>query len=144
MTPGDAFVDPLIRRGEELERLMLRSDRPASDAEASELASLKVYAAGRIRHLAQFPLASTSQEESAQYLAQQEARSAHEREQAALAALRKFLALLEPVALAALQGALTRGVASLPVPVELRGVVTAVEAAAMDAARTAAADLTPR
>ena len=85
MTPGDAFIDPLIKRGEELERI-----RPAggvlTEAEAAELASIKAYAKTKLAHLAAYPLGTTSAEESAMDLAWEEKRSAEEREAALHAA----------------------------------------------------------
>lgn len=143
MTPGDAYVDPLIKRGEDLEA-MARAGLDPTPAEIAEHASIKAYARARIKHLREFPLAMTAQEESAQYRAEQEARSAREREAAVLAALRKFLSVLEPIALAALNGLIQRGVseATRQLPAEIQPVLRAVEAAAMDAAGQAVADVT--
>ena len=93
--PGDEFVDPLTKRGEDLER-MATAGLDLTPVELSELASLKIIAHAKIRHLAAFPLADTSQQESEQYRAQQEARSAHEREQWLLDVGRKLWAALGP------------------------------------------------
>lgn len=74
MTPGDGFgVDPIIARGEQLER---RPPETLTNHEQDELQSIKLYALARLKHTSQFPLANTSQEESAQDLAEEQARDA--------------------------------------------------------------------
>ena len=75
VTPGDGFgVDPLIKRGELLERTAAL--RPLTTGERDELESIKHYAQTRLKHLRLYPLANTSQEESAQDLAEEQARDA--------------------------------------------------------------------
>lgn len=85
---------------------------------------------------------STPEDES-DFLGLMLSKSAREREAACLRLLNQALRLLEPIALAALQGALTRGIAALPVPPELLPVVRLVETTAMDAARAAVGDVRP-
>lgn len=141
MTPGDEYVDPLIRRGEELEA-MARAGLDPTPAEIAEHASIKAYARARIKHLREFPLADTAQEESAQYRAEQEARSASEREAAFLKVLTAAGRVLGSVGLALLKAELTKATDSLDVPASLAPVLRAVEAAAMDAVGQAVADVT--
>jgi hypothetical protein len=104
MTPGDAWVDPLIKRGEELERI---APEVRTISQTAELESLKAYARSRIAHLAAYPLAASSIEESVQDLADEEARSAREREQC-LADARKLIEPAVDAALAALVAGLKR------------------------------------
>ena len=88
---------------------------------------------------------ATAEDES-DYLGAQLSRSAREREAAALKYLKRALTLLEPIAMAALHGLIQRGVseATKQLPAQLQPVLSVVEAAAMDAARVAAGDITPR
>lgn len=147
MTPGDEHVDPLIKRGEELERrIAFSSGMPGrvgdlTEAEQSELASIHVYAATKLRHTTQFPCASTAQEESAQYLAEQEARSAREREAAALRFVTQAWEALRPILLGLARDAITAGVKRLDLPPLLTPVSRVVEDGAQDAVATALDDL---
>lgn len=135
MTPGDDFVDPLIKRGEELERLIAAGlGDPALSVAQDELRSIKDIARARIAHTQQFPFASTSAEESAQYLAQQEARSAREREEAALKVLRTLGRLGGPLLLAMLKAELTKGLEAAHLPPALAPFVDVVREAAEGAA----------
>ena len=77
------------------------------------------------------------------YLEAQKERSAKEREAAALRVLHAALSMLEPIALAALKGALDKGIAQIDVPPALRPVLGVVESAALDAARSAVRDVLP-
>lgn len=77
MTPGDAWVDPIIKRGEELLRLA-QADGIITPAEQAEHDSYVEYARIRQKHLADFPLANTSQEESAEDLLEEQARDRDE------------------------------------------------------------------
>jgi hypothetical protein len=135
---GDEYVDPLIKRGEELKRIVERTPE-----EESELRSLQVYAAGRIRHLAQFPLANTSAEESAQYLAEQEARSAHEREAAALKFAEQAWQVLKPILLGLARDAIASGVKRLELPAPLAPVAAVVSGSVDEAVRAALDDVKP-
>ncbi len=145
MTPGDAYVDPLIARGEELERLIPTS---GTDAQVllwkAELESLKAYARSRIAHLAAYPLASTAQEESAQYLAEQESRSAHERAAAIEKAAHDVWQVAKPLLWEAIKTGVTAGLAQAHIPAQLAPAVEVVRGAAEEAARVALADVTPR
>lgn len=76
MIPGDAFTDPLTKRGEQLERE--RDTRILTEPEREELRSLKLLAHARIAHTREFPLADTAQQEEAQYLAEQQQRDCDE------------------------------------------------------------------
>ena len=140
MTPGDEYVDPLIARGEEL-MAMERASKPMTQAEAEELDSLQQYALAKLKHTSQFPLANTAQEESAQYLAAQEARSALERE----VAVSKFLAdaweVLRPILLALAKDAIAAGVKRLDLPTFLAPVATVVSGSVDEAVRTTLDDV---
>lgn len=141
MTPGDEYVDPLIKRGEELERHK-NSGAFMLLEEEDELASIKAYARARLAHLSQFPLANSSQEESAQYLAQQEARSVREREEAFFTVLRTLGRLGGPLLLALLKAELTKGVDSLDLPPALRPFVDVMESAVGEAGAAVVKDVT--
>lgn len=85
-------VDPLVVRGEVL--LDLQRAGRASPAEEDELRSLQAAVAAKQKHLAAYPLAASSIEESVQDLADEEARSARERE----AALHEAWQIFKPIA----------------------------------------------
>lgn len=104
--PGDGFgEDPIIARGEALERLIRLEQRPSSAAEQNELDSIHLYAKAKQKHLSDFPLAASSIEESVQDLADEEARSAREREHFLAGIMAKAWEQLEPVIDSALAGA---------------------------------------
>ena len=133
MTPGDAYVDPLIKRGEEL-MAMERASKPMTQAEAEELDSLQQYALAKLKHTSQFPLANTAQEESAQYLAAQDE-----------VAVSKFLAdvweVLRPILLALAKDAIAAGVKRLDLPTFLAPVATVVSGSVDEAVRTTLEDV---
>lgn len=76
------------------------------------------------------------------YLQRELQRSADERERAFKRVFHAALMMLEPVALAALKGALDKGIAQIDVPPALRPVLGVVEAAALDAAGAVVKDVT--
>lgn len=142
MTPGDGFgVLPLIARGEELLRLA-QADGIITPAEQAEHDSYVALAAALVKHTTQFPMASTAAEESAQYLAQQEARSAREREEAALTVLRAAGRVLGQLGLALLKAELAKGLEAAHLPASLTPLVQVVQTAAEGAAAQVVADVT--
>jgi hypothetical protein len=148
--PGDEYVDPLIRRGEDLEA-MRSAGLDLTPVELSELASLKIIAHAKIRHLQAFPLADTSQQESEQYRAQQEARSAHEREQWLLHAWQSLWAALGPLLLQFGESLVGAALVEVPHEVLIPGLTTldfasvlaVVRSTVEQAASTVVADVKP-
>lgn len=91
---GSAWIDPLVAMAEKLDRID-PEDRTSDDQR--HLDTIREAIRLRQKHLADFPLATTSAEESAQDLADEEARSAAEREAAVMAAARELWQGVKPV-----------------------------------------------
>ena len=98
-----ALADPLLRRGERLERE--RNTRLLTEAETEELRSIKLLAHACLAHTREFPLADSAQEEEAQYLAEQRQRDCDE----VAEVMRRFVAKYgAAIVEAAVQVALTK------------------------------------
>lgn len=144
-----ALTKEQLDRAEELERKKRSAGESWSDIENAELEHLKDLARSLTgpAEVADDPRTLLTDEarrpnlDGTDYLEQQQAQSAREREAAIRKGFHDAFKLLEPVALAFLKGLLDRGIEQAGLPPSLLPVVQAAEAAALDAAGKAVKDV---